>query len=238
MSRLGQMVRDTRIKKGLTPKALAKKAGVSESYLLEVEEGRRILNENLAKRLSKVLGVSLSEREDFFDTVSDETKSVKTAPTTETNVALTTAPTSKQVNAPLSPPAPQWEQAFSTIIQDVPVYNQSLSKVLYNKKLVIQDKKVEGIPADKAFYVQIEETDADVLNYKRGDLILVQKTSHIQAAGIYLINYQNTIRICEVKPLSNNLLLLGSKKGTLATVTAHVNEVTAVGKCVRAEIML
>ncbi len=236
MSRLGQRVRDIRLKKGLTTKAVAKKLGVSESYLMEVEDGRRILNENLVNRLSKVLGVSLSENGDFFGAAAEETLEIKAASTAKTKGNL--AAPKKQVNTPSSPPAPQWEQAFSAIIQDVPVYNQSLSKVLFNKKLVIQDKKVEGIPTDKAFYIQIENTGTNALNYKKGDLILAQKTSDIQTAGTYVIDYQDTIRICEIKPLSNNLLLLGSKKGTLATETANVKEVTVVGKCIRAEIML
>jgi transcriptional regulator with XRE-family HTH domain len=50
MSRLGQKVKEIRIKKGLTPKALAKKAGVSESFLLEAEDGRKILNDGLVNR--------------------------------------------------------------------------------------------------------------------------------------------------------------------------------------------
>ncbi|HBG75412.1 MAG TPA: DNA-binding protein, partial [Clostridiales bacterium] len=47
MNRLGQKVKEARIKKGWTPKALAKKAGISESYLLEAEDGKKIMNENL-----------------------------------------------------------------------------------------------------------------------------------------------------------------------------------------------
>ena len=47
MSRLGKKVRTTRIQKGMTPKQLAQKLGVAERFIIEVEEGRRILNDVL-----------------------------------------------------------------------------------------------------------------------------------------------------------------------------------------------
>ena len=39
MSRLGDTIRNERLRLGLNPKALAKKCGVSEKFLLEVESG-------------------------------------------------------------------------------------------------------------------------------------------------------------------------------------------------------
>ena len=57
MTRLGETIRAARVKAKMTPKALARKCGVSESFVNEVELGRRILSDDQAQRMLKVLGV-------------------------------------------------------------------------------------------------------------------------------------------------------------------------------------
>ena len=58
MTRLGETIKAARLKAKMTPKALARKCGVSESFVNEVEQGRRILSDDQAQRMLKVLGVS------------------------------------------------------------------------------------------------------------------------------------------------------------------------------------
>lgn len=230
MNRIGKKLKEARIAEGLSPKALGKKAGVSESYIIEVEEGRKIINENLAARLSKILGTDLNESGSFYEPSKEEEKA-----------QIAVHPTLEAEKEPVMPssPAPQWEHAFSNIIKDVPVYNESLSSILYSKKLVIQDNKVEGIPQDKAFYVKIEETGSKGLPIKSGDLVLVYKTKEISGPGIYLIQYNSKINISEIKPLKNDLLLLSSQDNTLTSAkTANKKEVKVLGKCIKAEIQL
>ncbi|HHY82691.1 MAG TPA: helix-turn-helix transcriptional regulator [Clostridiales bacterium] len=235
MSRLGQKLADIRTKKGLLPKDLAKKAGVSEKFLLEVEEGKRILNENLATRLSKILGVNLNENGDFYASLEErkaENKPAETAKPVHSsfehrNSGITQAP------------APQWEQAFTSIIRDVPVYDSTLSKVISSKKLVIQDNKVEGIPQDKAFYIKLDEKQGERSRFQEGDLVLIHKMNEIQKAGIYLIRRQEKVQICEAKPLDNKRLLLGSPRGgTLSAEAVNIQDITVMGKCVRVETAL
>ena len=56
MSRLGDEVARMRQAKGLTQKQLAKQAGVAEAYIQDVESGKRVMNDQLASRISKLLG--------------------------------------------------------------------------------------------------------------------------------------------------------------------------------------
>lgn len=244
MSRLGQKIKELRTARGLSPKELGKKAGVSESYILEVEQGTRILNESLVTRLSKVLGVNLNENGDFYNPSDDDSNERKPRtvghgkPQVDNGARNTDKSGSLHSNASGSAPSPQWESAFSNVIKDVPVYSQDMSAIVSRKKLVIEDNKVEGIPADKAFYIRIDESAEGSLKLKSGDTVLVHKTAELQTSGVYVINYHERIRICEAKPLNNNLILLGSGRGTLASETAAVKEVTVLGKCVKAEISL
>lgn len=53
MSRVGEKIKEISEKKGITKKALAKKLGVSENFLTEVETGRRVIPEDLLKELQR-----------------------------------------------------------------------------------------------------------------------------------------------------------------------------------------
>ena len=193
MNRLGQKVKEARIKKGWTPKALAKKAGISESYLLEAEDGKKIMNENLVHRISKILKVNLNEGGDIYAS-AQETGNKEPAGAVRRESENAPFP-ARHAHIPAQATAPQWEQAFSTVLKDVQVYTQDLSGVLCQKKLVIQDNKVEGIPMDRAFFVRIEqETDLDRPKLRKGDLVLVQKTGAIDTAGVYIARFRNRVR--------------------------------------------
>ena len=235
MNRLGQKVKEARIKKGWTPKALAKKAGISESYLLEAEDGKKIMNENLVHRISKILKVNLDESGDIY-APAQETGNKKSAGAVHRESDNAPFP-ARQAHTPAESPTPQWEQAFSTVLKDVQVYTQDLSRVLCQKKLVIQDNRVEGIPMDKAFFVRIDqETDLDRPELRKGDLVLVQKTSAVETAGVYIVRFRDRIRIGEIKPLGGGLLLLGSRGGTREAETVNARDLSVIGKCIKAEI--
>ena len=51
MSRLGDLIKLERTRRGLDPKTVAKKSGVSVSYILEVEAGTRIIRDDQARRI-------------------------------------------------------------------------------------------------------------------------------------------------------------------------------------------
>ena len=58
MSRLGDTIKQERLRAGWSHKQLAKKSGVSEKFLMEVEAGTRIIADTQATRILKVLGKS------------------------------------------------------------------------------------------------------------------------------------------------------------------------------------
>ena len=56
MSRLGDLILLERTRQKLTRKQVARKCGVSEGYIKDVEEGRRIIQDDQARRILKTLG--------------------------------------------------------------------------------------------------------------------------------------------------------------------------------------
>lgn len=54
-----EALRDFREKEGLSVRQLAKKAGVSFSYLAQIERGEKVPSPVVAKRLADAMGVSM-----------------------------------------------------------------------------------------------------------------------------------------------------------------------------------
>ena len=65
MSRLGDLIRTERIRQKLTPKQVAKKCGVSESYLLAVEADTRIIADDQARRILRSMGMKQQTEAEF-----------------------------------------------------------------------------------------------------------------------------------------------------------------------------
>jgi len=71
MSRVGDKIKNIRMSTGMSQKQLAKKLGVAENFVNEVECGRKVVNQDLIDRISKVLGkdindISMSFEEQVF----------------------------------------------------------------------------------------------------------------------------------------------------------------------------
>ena len=58
LSRMGDTIRAQRVKYGMTEKQLAKKTGCAESFIKDVESGRRIPSDDVARRLLKAMGIT------------------------------------------------------------------------------------------------------------------------------------------------------------------------------------
>ena len=69
MSRVGETLKAARLQSGMTQKALAKKLGVAEKYINEVEMGRKVVQENFIDMVAKVLKIDLNDISMF---VTDE----------------------------------------------------------------------------------------------------------------------------------------------------------------------
>ena len=65
MSRLGDLIRTERIRQRMTPKQVAKKCGVSESYIMAVEAGTRIIGDDQARRILKTIGLRQQTEAEF-----------------------------------------------------------------------------------------------------------------------------------------------------------------------------
>ena len=219
MSRVGERIKEAREKSGMTQKALAKKLGVAEKFVNEVETGRKIINESLISKVSKVLN-------DINMVVTDEElqKELKA----EKQVRQTKPAEVNEV----------WNQAFGSVLKNVPIYDYSLTQVKGYKQLATASNKIDGHTANKVFYLRIENNDMTGYRIQENDLALCYSIKEIENNSICLVEFNGKRVIRQIKKLDNVKALLISNNGSMRTETANIKEVKAIAKLYRIEFDL
>ncbi|HAT4338530.1 XRE family transcriptional regulator [Clostridium perfringens] len=223
MSRVGERIKEAREKSGMTQKALAKKLGVAEKFVNEVETGRKIINESLISKVSKVLNTDLN---DINMVVTDEElqKELKA----EKQVRQTKPAEVNEV----------WNQAFGSVLKNVPIYDYSLTQVKGYKQLATASNKIDGHTANKVFYLRIENNDMTGYRIQENDLALSYSIKEIENNSICLVEFNGKRVIRQIKKLDNVKALLISNNGSMRTETANIKEIKAIAKLYRIEFDL
>ncbi|MGV1063577.1 S24 family peptidase [Clostridium perfringens] len=223
MSRVGERIKEAREKSGMTQKALAKKLGVAEKFVNEVETGRKIINESLISKVSKVLNTDLN---DINMVVTDEElqKELKA----EKQVRQTKPAEVNEV----------WNQAFGSVLKNVPIYDYSLAQVKGYKQLATASNKIDGHTANKVFYLRIENNDMTGYRIQENDLALCYSIKEIENNSICLVEFNGKRVIRQIKKLDNVKALLISNNGSIRTETANIKELKAIAKLYRIEFDL
>lgn len=230
MSRIGQEINKVRLKKGKTPKQLAKALGVSESFVLDIESGKKIVSDDMIGRISKALDFELGPIGLF---ASDD----KFAPSTGNNDSVRLV--KKVVSVATNEPVQQvWDDAFGNILKTVPVYGYKMDKIIDKKLLPIEKNKVEGYAKEKVFYLNIEDTDMAGFRIFKGDRAFGVLENQIDKDGIFLIEYNGERAVRQVKKLQGDKLLLVYNRGTLITETVSTKEIKTVARLVKLEVIL
>ncbi|EHK2328389.1 helix-turn-helix domain-containing protein [Clostridium perfringens] len=223
MSRVGERIKEAREKSGMTQKALAKKLGVAEKFVNEVETGRKIINESLISKVSKVLNTDLN---DINMVVTDE--ELKKELKAEKQVRQTKPAEVNEV----------WNQAFGSVLKNVPIYDYSLAQVKGYKQLATASNKIDGHTANKVFYLRIENNDMTGYRIQENDLALCYSIKEIENNSICLVEFNGKRVIRQIKKLDNVKALLISNNGSMRTETANIKEVKAIAKLYRIEFDL
>lgn len=230
MSRIGQEINKLRLKKGMTPKQLARALGVSEKFVLDIESGKRIVSDDMIGRVSKALDFELGPIGLF---ASDD----KLTPSNGNDANVRSI---KKV-APIvsnEPVQQVWDDAFGNILKTVPVYDYKMDRIIDKKLLPIEKNRVEGYAKEKVFYLDIEDTDMSGFRIFKGDRAFGILENQIDKDGIYLIEYNGERAVRQVKKLHGNKLLLVYNRGTLITETVGTKEIKVIARLIKLEITL
>ena len=259
MSRLGDLIRTERIRAKLTPKQVAKKCGVAESYLVAVEKGTKIIADDQARRILKAIGLREQTEADF--SLDDIAATV--------DLATVASPTAKTVTAPRPRPvepeaelvastggrAPSgsknvstdteekgvggsiWLDALTSVLKHVPVMN-AIMKPIDHRLLPIVSGKIEGANPDKVFYYLVPDDSMRGFRIHQGDLALIVPAHSPIDGAIMLVEYNNHRFLRKVKKLADFTVILQSFDKEYDAETAQINECTFIGRAAKLEVML
>lgn len=223
MSRVGQRIKEARLKSGMSQKVLAKKLGVAEKYINDVELGRKVVQESFIGKAAKILNTDLN---DINMVVTDEAL-MEERKTLEVNKRPKKVETSEV-----------WNDAFASVLKSVPVFDYSLNSIKGKKELPVHSNKVEGFPQDKVLYIEVQDNDMSGFRMVKGDLAFAHVVKEPSNNGIFLLDYKGERIIRQLKSLGNSKYLLVSNGGALLTETVTVKDFEVVAKLERIEINL
>ncbi|WP_029451583.1 S24 family peptidase [Clostridium algidicarnis] len=233
MSRVGEKIKNARLDSKMTQKQLAKKLGVAESFVNDVEMGKRIINESLITRISKILDKNINDISMSIDEEALNEETVKPKAPIYTADSL-----SNKKGKPKEEVQDIWNEAFGDVLKNIPIFNYDMSKVVDNKKLPVISNKIEGHPQDKVFFLQIENDDMAGFRMRKGDLALCHFISDMEANTICLIEVEGRKIIRKVKRLDNNKALLLNHNVDLDTETVLIKNVKFIARLDKLEILL
>ena len=238
MSRLGDLILLERTRQKLTRKQVAKKCGISEGYLKDVEEGRRIIQDDQARRILRTLGTSQRNEAEFsLDEIAATVDLGTLAP--KPSPAPKPQPKPEPAAQPVSPEEQSgiWLDALSSVLKPVPIMNAGWIQV-GRRMTPIQDGKIEGAKPDRVVYFEAPDDSMRAMRIEKGDLVLVVPQSLPIDGAIMLVEYGAHRCLRRIKLLGNSNILLQSGDRALDAEAVSISEIKLVGRAVRVEFSL
>lgn len=228
MSRLGDAIHEARLKAKMTEKALGKKCGVSESFIREVESGRRIVSDDQAQRILKVLGAN--------NPVSTELEvaaepPVKLRPKPRAYI-LTPEEQAQPDRRAQNESNDAWLDALGGVVKRVPVMDEAGVVVDHVLTPIIQGK-IEGGPPDKVLYYRMPDNMLRGFRVFAGDLLLVVPASKAEDDRLMLVEYQGERMVRKLLKLDGGRIQMQAFDHEFAPTVGNIQTVKVIGRCVR-----
>ncbi len=242
MSRLGDLIRLERTRQKLTYKQVARKCGVSEKYLEEVESGRRIIQDDQARRILRSMGMQQQTEADFtLDDIAATVDLQSAVPTIAR--AAEKKPTKKEKHEGTEDGSAEpvagsiWLDALSGVLKHVPVMNAAMKEVGH-RLLPITNGKIEGANPDKVYYLTAPDNDLRGFRVMKGDLLLVVPAQAPVDGAIMVLDTPYGKIMRKTVSMPNFQVMLQKFDQSCESEIRNLNAVTVVGRCVRLEAEL
>lgn len=237
MSRLGDLIRTERIRQKLTAKQVARKCGVSESYLLAVEAGTRIIADEQARRILRSIGLKQQNEAEF--TLDDIAATVDLVQVQPRMAEVAARPKPKEAEKVAGTEEKDegvagsvWLDALQSVLKRVPVMNAVMKPVSY-KLVPVENGRIEGANPDKVFFYLVPDDSMRGFRIHRGDLVLTVPAQSPVDGAIMLMNYKEHRYLRKIKILDDQRVLLQNYDKEYEAETAYINEIGFLSRCVQ-----
>ena len=234
MSRLGDLIKLERTRRGLKPGDVAKKNGVTAKYLLEVEAGTRIIRDDQARRILKSMGMEEPQESAFsLDDIAATVDLQSAMP--QARQAVQSAANKQGGEPGIS--GSIWLDALGDVLQRVPIYN-AVMKEVGSRLMPVKEGKVEGAPKEKVYYFMAPDDRMRGFRVHRGDLVLVVPAQAPRDDALMLLDTPQGKELRMVKLLPRAQVMLQTFGQAFESEIVEGHQVHVVGRCVRLEAEL
>lgn len=235
MSRLGDLIRTERIRQKMTPKQVARKCGVSESYLVAVEAGTRIIADDQARRILKAIGLKQQTEAEF--TLDDIAATVDLAQVQPRLAEAVKKPPKKEAELAASSEdegvaGSVWLDALQSVLKRVPVMNAVMKPVAY-RLVPVENGRIEGANPDKVFFYLAPDDSMRGFRIHKGDIVLTVPAQSPVDGAIMLMNYKEHRYLRKVKVLDDRQALLQSYDREYEAETVPISEIGFLSRAVQ-----
>ena len=228
MSRLGDTIRAARVKAKLTEKALGKKCGLAESFIKDVESGRKIVSDDQAQRILKVLGVA--------NPISTELEvaaepPVKLRPKPRAYILPVEDQTQPEAAAESSD---AWLDALGGVVRRVPVMSPD-GLVIDHVLTPIVGGRIEGGAPDKVLYYRVPDDMLRGFRVHAGDLLLVVPATKAEDGQLMLVEYGGQRVVRKLLKMDGGRIQMQAFDHEFTAVVGTIMDVKVLGRCVKLE---
>ena len=180
MSRLGDAIRKARLSAKLTEKQLGRKCGMAENVIKDIESGRRIVSDDQAQRILKLLGADSPVSTELEVAAEPE---IKLRPRPRAYVVPADVPKEQQKAADEATDA--WLDALGGVVRRVPVIDEKGVAIDHVLTPIIGGK-IEGGAPDKVVYFRAPDDSLRGFRVHAGDLLLTVPENRAQDGALML----------------------------------------------------
>ena len=232
MTRLGETIKKARLGAKMTEKALAKKCGVAESFIKEVEAGRRIVSDDQAQRILKALGVKNPVSAELE--VANEGE-VKLRPKPRPYIIPVPQPEKKETpeeTHAAGEAADAWLDALGGVVKRVPVIGED-NVVIDHVLTPVIGGKIEGGHPEKVLYYRCPDDSLRGFRIYAGYLLLTVPAKAVVSNAIMLIQRDGQRIARKITKMDGSRLNVQSFDVDFVSEILPAQDVYVLGLCVK-----
>ena len=242
MSIIGTNIKKIRIKQNLTAKQLAKKCGISETALLDIEDGKKVPTTQLTNLITKGLGVNIDAIEPsyFSDYFEENPEPKETAQANNSRISNAKQDTLKPSGSNTI------SDALSKAVKKIPVIAKLTAgksipfegDIIDNKFEPIFQGKNNNVAGEDFIYYMVQDNSMQGARIMKSDLALVFLTDSIRDKDIALFTYKNNTYLRRYKAVTDNLVVLYPENPDFETFAVDKKDIRIAGKVLRVEFKI
>lgn len=227
MSRLGDAIRKARLSAKLTEKQLGRKCGMAENVIKDIESGRRIVSDDQAQRILKLLGADSPVSTELEVAAEPE---VKLRPRPRAYVVPADVPKEQQKATDEATDA--WLDALGGVVRRVPVIDEKGVAIDHVLTPIIGGR-IEGGAPDKVVYFRAPDDSLRGFRVHAGDLLLTVPENRAQDGALMLVEYQGKRIVRKLQKLDGLRVQMQSFDREFEAKVVPTNEARILGRCVK-----